>query len=639
MKKNVHGCKSLCVISFIVILGVNAAEVADFTTGAGTDGWTISEGVYTSPVYSNAVDQISLRYGSTNKADSAAVFATNVGGGETQVASFSAVSSAATFTLSDSTDFRSFRIVSTGAMTCYEFSAVVARSFLGVPANVTAVAIDTDSLEVTWDPVEGATGYKVSIWTNKVAGASGGEEIWVDDFSKAAAGSASASAINSSIFNSSYSDTDYWECNQYIYPSTSSGVIRLGASDKSKQGALMSPHLPAGDWQLRMRAWRYSSDDGTEMPILRNSAGVTTTVAVVSFTKDAAVPEEFVVPLPTLFEGDHLVFCSFTNNKPRVILDRVALVSGYSAGTLERDVFREASSGNATSCVVDDLPENLQVFVGVTATGGHGLASEMFECGTVDLAHPPPRAMLNAFPLSSLEQNVYVQNFDLLAELTASTGDKTWLNGATLPFWQMWKGDNAVENIKYNAGAATVGGPYALSSSIGGAGRSLGGLSTQNARMEWGMSFTNDLDIVVSLSEIRYSAQQWGFRNTAEQSMMLECVVTGNLSWMNEVGGAWQECCSSTAGVYASAPDVIPVSTQVSFAPESEIKIKPGEVLTLRWSLPMPASGSSAMMAIDDLEVTFLRSARPLILRFVKADSTRRSGNCKTAECAEHTES
>ena len=86
----------------------------------------------------------------------------------------------------------------------------------------------------------------------------------------------------------------YLGCNEYVYPATTNGAVRLGASDKGKNGFLLSPHLPAGDYYLHMRAWRYSSDDGTEMPIMRNSSGVTSLVQVVAFMKEHGVAEDFM---------------------------------------------------------------------------------------------------------------------------------------------------------------------------------------------------------------------------------------------------------------------------------------------------------------------------------------------------------
>ena len=50
------------------------------------------------------------------------------------------------------------------------------------------------------------------------------------------------------------------------------------------------------------------------------------------------------------------------------------------------------------------------------------------------------RASQDALSLSALSGNVYAQGFDSLASVTATTGEKEWLNGMTLPYWQAWSG-------------------------------------------------------------------------------------------------------------------------------------------------------------------------------------------------------
>ena len=82
--------------ALLAVAGAWAAEErADFTTGMGTNGWTVSNGVYASPLYSNAVDCISLSYSSAIVTDVATVYATAPGGAEAQIATLAAASSAA----------------------------------------------------------------------------------------------------------------------------------------------------------------------------------------------------------------------------------------------------------------------------------------------------------------------------------------------------------------------------------------------------------------------------------------------------------------------------------------------------------------------------------------------------------------
>ena len=489
---------------------------------------------------------------------------------------------------------------------------------LAAPTNISAAALATDSLEVSWDTVEGASGYTVSVWTNRVTGASDGTESWVDDFSNAIAGGTSSGAISSTTFNSSYSDTQGWECGAYIYPSTNNSAIRIGGADKTKGGVLASPPLSAGNWHLRMRAWRYRSEDGTEMPIMRVSAGSTSLVSVVSFTQEPAVSEEFVIELPTLNADDRLLFCSFTNKSPRVILDRVALVSGYSAGTFMPDVIREESVAGATSCAITNLPRSVSVFVGVTAIGENGTSSEMSESVQVDLAHPPPRAELNACPVSSLASRVYSQDFNSLAAISATTGDKAWLNGTTLPYWQAWQDGEAVTKFAYSGGNQTVAKFVALATNIAESARSFGARTRQGTTMTWGMAFTNDTDVTMILSRVSFSWQQWGFANTTNQAFAFECLVTNQLDWIVNFTDGWRVCDEAETEVFGDTPHDMPVSASVDYAPSNETRIAPGEVLYFKWTFLPPTKGASALMAIDDLGVAFEAVARPTLIRFVR---------------------
>ena len=59
---------------------------------------------------------------------------------------------------------------------------------------------------------------------------------------------------------------------------------------------------------------------------------------------------------------------------------------------------------------------------------------------------------------------------------------------------------------------------------------------------------------------------------------------------------------------------VMPEVTATRYAPQSEIKVHRGDVIYFRWTLEPPASGNSALMAIDDLTVTFSRVSRALVL-------------------------
>ena len=594
-------------------------ETADFSGGAVPDGWAVANGEYLSPEYSNAVSQIALSYKAMGvQTGTAQLFAIgHESSVQTQIASVNTFTTGAAFDFPEASDYRRFRIATSG-LVLTSFSATLPDMRPDAPPNVVATALTTDSLEVSWDAVPGATSYRVSVWTNVVTGASEGTESWSDDFSRAVASSGSPGALSSATFNSAYADMEGWGCVSYVYPSTNSSAIRIGGADKDRGGMLVSPPLPAGDWHLRMRAWRYRSEDGTDMPIQRVSAGVTSLVSIVAFMREATVPEEFLIDLPALNEGDRLVFCSFTNKTPRVILDKVALVSGYSVGTASPVVVKEVSVADGTATTIDGLPPSVPVFVGVRTVDAGGVSSAISAGVEVDLANPPPRATLNACSMLGLLGHTYSQDFDSLAAITSTTGDKDFYNGVTIPFMQAWQDNDAFEKFVYNAGAATASGMYALAANKTDEVRAFGVRTKQGLTMTWGLAFTNDTDSAMLLTNVSYSAQQWGFANTTNQLLSCEYLVTNRLDWIVNFSEGWQTCAETEARVFAAGTYAIPEFAAVNYMPAEQIRIAPGEVLYLKWTFHPPAKGSSALMAIDDLAVRFGTAAQPTLIRIVR---------------------
>ena len=243
------------------------------------------------------------------------------------------------------------------------------------------------------------------------------------------------------------------------------------------------------------------------------------------------------------------------------------------------------------------------------------MASEKTGAVEIDLANPDQVAVLNACPLSALTSPAltYTQNFDSLAALTASTGDKEWLNGTTLPYWQAYRGNDAVEKIAYNAGTGSSGGLYALATDASSSERALGGITTKSDPLTWGMAFTNDTGQAVTLSSVEYSAQQWGTRNAVSHNLTISYLVTDSLEWMGEMTGAWTEVCSTASDGNNPA---VPVMTDVRWEPAGGVVIPSGQILHLKWKVELPASGSAAMMGIDDVRVTFSDS-RGMVMRIV----------------------
>lgn len=579
-----------------------AEERADFVHGIGTNGWTIGAYEWTSPSYGNAVDLIRLEYVG-NENDVAAVFAIPAEGDEKQIATIYGMTSGATFEFPDSTDFRSFRIEANdnGGWNLAAFSAVVSATTLDAPSGVSiSNNVTGTSFDAYWDPVVGATGYRVYVWTNAVVGASAGTAVWQETFANAPA---KTSTVN---FKDEFTDngTTGWTFEK-AYASISNGAVRVGTT--SDKGVLVSPSLPAFSetpLTLRITAWRQATSDGVDMPVGVVSGGVTNIVGVVALGDEAA-PHH--VALPALNADDRIAIFSPTNKaSARAIIDDVAILSGYSEGSLAPSyIVNGLDVGLATSYSLTALP-SVPVQFAVEAYGRRGVTSGKTAAVEVDLANPEKVAQLNACPLSSLEGNTYTQNFDSLAALTATTGDKECLNGTTIQYWQYYKDDMAAASIKYNGGAGNSGGLYALSTNQNHEVRALGAYSTKDNEFSFGIAFTNDTERTMTLSSVAYLAQQWGFKNDTNQTMSVSVKVVDDLDWISSYADGWTELGSTQSTVYGTEEvHDTPVSTPVVISPDPEISVAPGQVLMIKWTIHSLKSGKPGMMGIDDVNVGF----------------------------------
>ena len=622
MTKRISFC-ALGAVAGILSLPVAATGPTTYAvdfTGAGTpQGWTVENGEYRSPEYSNAVDRIELRYSGADAAASATITAFPKQGDGTTVATLSAASSGASFDFPETTDFRSFRIAVANGLALSSFAAYVSADTLNAPFSV-AISKNTTgtSFDANWYPVVGATGYRAYVWTNAVVGASAGTAVWQETFANAPAKTSTV------VFKDEFTDngTTGWTFEK-AYASISNGAVRVGTT--SDKGVLVSPPLPAFSetpLTLSITAWRQTTSDGVDMPVGVVSGGVTNIVGVVVLGDEAA-PHH--VTLPALNADDRIAIFSPTNKaSARAIIDDVAILSGYSEGSLAPSyIVNGLDVGLVTGYSFTGLP-SVPVLFAVEAYGRRGVTSEKTEAVEVDLSNPKKVPQLNACPVSSLTSPAltYTQNFDSTAAITVPTGDKDWLNGTTLPYWQAYKDADAVDSFNYNAGTGSTGGLYVFATNRNDPVRALGAYSTQNDEFSFGLAFTNDMERTMTLSSVAYSAQQWGFKNDTNQTMTVSVKVVDGLDWISAYSDGWTEIGSTQSTVYGSE-DVhdTPVSTPVAVTPAEEISIAPGQVLMLKWTIHSLKSGKPGMMGIDDVTVTFASGTRGLVIRL--AGSTR----------------
>ena len=613
MNKQISFC-ALGAVAGVLSLSVAATGpemyAVDFAGAGVPQGWTVENGEYRSPEYSNAVDRIELRYSGADASASATISAFPKQGDETMVATLSAASSGASFDFPETTDFRSFRIAVNG-LALSSFAAYVSADTLGMPSGV-AISnnVTGTSFDANWYSVVGATGYRAYVWTNAVVGASAGTAVWQEMFANAPAKTSTV------VFKDDFTDngTPGWTFEK-AYASISNGAVRVGTT--SDKGVLVSPPLPAFSetpLTLRITAWRQATTDGVDMPVGVVSGDVTNIVGVVVLGDEAA-PHH--VALSALNAGDRIAIFSPTNKtSARAIIDDVAILSGYSEGSLAPSyIVNGLDVGLVTRYSFTGLP-SVPVQFAVEAYGRRGVTSEKTESVEVDLSNPEKVPQLNACPLSSLVGNTYTQNFDSLAALTVPTGDKDWLNGTTLPYWQAYKDADAVSAFNYNAGTGSTGGLYALAANRNDPVRALGAYSTQNDEFSFGLAFTNDTESAMTLSSVAYLAQQWGFANSANQTLSVSVMVTNNLNWISAYSDGWTEIGSTQSTVF-DAEDVhdTPDSIPVAVTPAEEISIAPGQVLMLKWTIHSLKSGKPGMMGIDNVTVTFSSGTRGIVIK------------------------
>ena len=606
---------ALCAMSMSALAGGLVTETAEFSGADVPAGWNVSDGSYLSPEYSNSVSRIALSYGATGgQVGTAQLFAIDhASSAETQIASVNTATTGAAFDFPGSSDYRRFRIATDG-LALTSFSATWPDTRPDAPSNVVATALTTDSLEVSWDAVEGAVGYRVSVWTNVVVGASEGTVVWEDSLPGATNG-ASTTRMSDAKFNACFAHTGWTRSDKAGYPTGEDGTIRMGTTGDS--GWLQTPPIDVASDSgvlFRFRAKIGSSNTNPQMLVERISGDSTTIIGEVILTSEL---KEHVLVVPDWKSGDSIRFNSFASGDRRTIIGAVALVSGYSAGTSSPVVVKEVPVADGTATTIDGLPPAVPVFVGVRAIDAGGVSSATSAGVEVDLANPMPRATLNAWPVSSSADSTCRQDFDSVAGATMTSGDKDFYNGVTIPFMQAWQGNDAATKFAHYAGGNQTGAKFvALATNINESTRAFGARGKQDTTMTWGLAFTNDTGSTIFLTNVSYSAQQWGFANTTNQLLSCEYLVTNRLDWIVNFTEGWQPCATTEARVLATHG--MPEATAVNYVPEEQIRIAPGEVLYLKWTFHPPAKGSSALMAIDDLAVRFKIPEQGFLMRFVK---------------------
>lgn len=260
-----------------------------------------------------------------------------------------------------------------------------------------------------------------------------------------------------------------------------------------------------------------------------------------------------------------------------------------------------------TDAIIGSLPRDGSFIVEVTPLPSEG--GELSSLSDrVDLSLMKPRETLPVC-ISDFAGGVYLQNFDNLAAVTKETS----LKDLELDEWQMYKASDPADTLKFTAtGKASAGGVYAIASGGDTAARALATLSTSSYGCSFGIAFTNDLQSVVELPKLSFTAVQRSFKS-APKSYVLEYLVAGG-EFGIDAQGEWKEVeIPVTAPLTAETCGDTAELRRTVGPLELAAEIPPGGTLILRWRDIKGAS--SPMMGIDD--VRFECSAKPRSLTLI----------------------
>ena len=623
-----------CSIVHVLLAGGQVVETSLFPDGSLPAGWTVNANGLQSPTYSNRVTQVAFSYAATHSGTigTLALYASNeLSSVEHEVAALNTRTTGAQLDFPDGSDYRSFRIVTNGvALT--SFSATWMDTRLATPTNIAFANNTGASFDLSWDAVDGATGYKVFVWTNAVSGASEGVPVWQEGFSNAEATTSSSTAFNGKQHTDN--KTDGWTGDK-AYRSPFQGVIKIGSG--SSAGWLATPPLGSAyadaSLAVRLLACVTNTTDSERIPVAIVSGSETNTADVID-----DIGTEFrysYMPISGMGADDKIIVQSPSSTKasgrPVLLLDEIAIVSGYSGGAQVHDVLREETiSAAATACTVAGLPP-VAVQVSIQALGENEAdASESSAAITVDLAHPPPVSQLAVLG-SAVDDVGYSESFDVLNGLGSSAD---WVDGITLPYWQARKGTTAVGTISTSSGTGNKsGGLYAYrgTNKTESASFSLAAAANTSNRLKFGFAVTNDTEGTLFDFEISFIARQWTFSSGRKEAQALhfEYLVTNEVVSVSDIG-AWQEvdelrfdAMDHTANSLADAAiaDRADYATGSAFsnlsATLNEVQLKRGEVLMFRW-WPDPVSNGE-VLGIDNLVLGCTASGPGLVLRLAQA--------------------
>lgn len=473
---------------------------------------------------------------------------------------------------------------SPGGKTSASASPVAAALELGKLGKVTAVAIDRSALKVSWGAVAHAEGYRVRVFEL------GGE---------------------TALYTADYSGLpdvwpEGWSHYRYIQETYPGPVPKIDIRESWIATCAYPMPVTRVDYSFKSHA-------SAELTALtRIAVDVSPSASGDDWIGDFAVhqpttaKQNVSLDVPFSLGVRRLRFrFLFDSDNPR---DNPALEFGQVAVLCGEVTRREVASlrTESVSAQIGSLPQDGRFEVEVTPLPGEGDALSSVS-GEVDLSLMKPREVFPVM-ISDIAGGAYAENFDSLAAMSRETSVKE----LEFPHWQLRKGDDEADTLKYSAtGKATAGGVYAIVSGEDGAARALGSLATSSFGCSFGIAFSNDLQTVVESVKLSFTAVQRSFK-AAPKSYRLEYLATAGDCGI-DADGEWKsaeipvtapltaETCGETSDLRRN---VGPVGLDVS--------LPPGGVLVIRWRDAKGAS--SPMMGVDDVRLECAARPRSLTL-------------------------
>jgi hypothetical protein len=234
------------------------------------------------------------------------------------------------------------------------------------------------------------------------------------------------------------------------------------------------------------------------------------------------------------------------------------------------------------------------------------------EIPLIDLSSAHP-IELKALELKDLDGGLYSQNFSALSSITKETD----ASSISLPYWQMTRGGETVEKIKFSklGGNPSASGIYACcDAALSEESYALGSLASSTIEAIYGLAFTNNCESAVKDITISFKALQRTFKN-GEKSLALEYLVTKD-SLAITTQGNWNAIeIPVTAPFTATTRGDRNFYEQTISASLENINVPAGSILILRWR--DTPSANNPLTSIDDLviEYTFKPIPTSIILK------------------------